>query len=136
MCPFADSTFFVALINKNDDHHSRAQEIFVDIFYGKIERPETNDYVLDETVTTVRTRTKRHEDAVKAMNMILNTKHVDYVKVTDAEIRSAAAEYSRYRDKDLSFTDWVIVSYLRRKGITWIIAFDKHFDQMGFKRLC
>jgi predicted nucleic acid-binding protein len=136
MCPFADSTFFVALINKNDNDHIRAKEIFVDIFYGKMKRPETNDYVLDETVTTVRARTKRHEDAINAMNMILKSKYVDYIKVTDAEIKSAAAEYSHYSDKDLSFTDWVITSYMKRKGITLIIAFDKHFDQMGFDRIC
>lgn len=36
---FVDSCFFVSLMNKGDDNHEKAQEIFVDIsngVYGKL----------------------------------------------------------------------------------------------------
>ena len=136
MCPLIDTSAFAAFINKKDKDHKRAQEIFSDIRNGrKYVKPITNEFVLDETITLVRKRTKRHNLAVKIADFIMKTRNIDFQWVKEDDVEKALKDYRRYDDKDLSFTDWVLVSHIKRNGMKQIIAFDRHFDQVGLERI-
>ena len=132
---FVDTSFFVALFNADDDNHSRAEEIFVEIGNGKYGKLKASDYVLDEAVTVARKRTRRHDIAVRVAEMISNSVWIDMVYVIKDEVIKALKEYRRYQDKELSFTDWVSVLQIRSRGWQGIISFDEDFDKVGMTRI-
>ncbi len=132
---FIDTSFFVALKNKIDDFHGRAEEIVADILNDKIERPYCSDYILDEAITTVRSETKNHEKAVEIGNMIMNSKYVSMKRVENNIISKAFESYKQYKDKELSFTDWTCIHFIEQKGLSGIISFDHHFEQVGIPML-
>lgn len=135
MTYFVDTSFFVALLDKDDDFHERAQEMFVDIMNGNYGKVHTSDYVLDESVTVVRRHTKDHEMAVRVGKMISNSVMINMVQTTSGEVVDALKEYEKNEDKDLSFTDWILVKQIERRGMSGILSFDKHFDEVGVKRI-
>jgi uncharacterized protein len=135
MCPIVDTSVFAAFINKKDKHHVRAQEIFSDIRNGAIPHPISNDYILDETVTLVRRRTGRHDLAVQVADLIMRSRDISFTYVLKDDIQHAVDEYKKCSDKDLSFTDWISVCYIRKMGLKMIIAFDEHFDKVGIERI-
>ncbi len=135
MCPLVDTTVFAAFINKKDKDHARAQEIFSDIRNGSIVHPISNDYILDEAVTLVRRRTGRHDLAVSVADLIMRSRDITFTYVLKDDIQRAVEEYRKGSDKDLSFTDWISVCYIRKMGMKKIIAFDQHFDQVGIERI-
>lgn len=101
--------------------------------YGKL---RASDYVLVESITVVRKRTKRHDLAVRVAEMISNSVMVDFITVTKDELQRALKEYKKKSDKDLSIADWVSVAQIEMRGMHGILSFDSGFDQVGVKRIC
>jgi predicted nucleic acid-binding protein len=132
---FVDTNFFVALINEDDDYHDRAEEIYVDILNSKYGKLFTSDYVLDEAITVMRVRTKKHDLAVRVGDMISSTVMIKMIYVIANEVFEALNEYKKHDDKDLTFTDWVLVRQIKGRGYHGIVSFDHHFDQVGIKRI-
>ncbi len=131
---FGDTSFFVSL-KIEDNNHKRAEEIFVDILAGKYGKIETSDYVLDEAVTVVRKRTKRYDLAVDISRMITRSVWVNMNYATRDEVDAALDAYIQHKDKDLSFTDWVLVKEIEFHGWHGIISFDKGFDTVQISRI-
>ncbi len=132
---FADTAFLVALKIADDYHHDRAEEIFADVLEDKYGTLLSSDYILDEAVTFVRSRTGRYDLAVDVIKMITKSKWIDMRYVTNDEVQAALAEYIKHDDKELSFTDWVSVKMIEFRGFHGIVSFDKDFDRVGIKRI-
>ena len=135
MALFVDTGFFVALKNKKDKYHERAEEIADDILHGRMDRPYSSDYILDEAITLVRRRMKNHKTAVETGKMIINSKYINMIKVEKNLIEKAFESYIQYKDKDLSFTDWTSYHLIEQKALGGIISNDHHFEQIGIKML-
>ncbi len=135
MAHFADSSFFIALHNKSDDHHKEAQEIFLDIKDGKYGKLETSDYILDEGVTVTRQKTNDHNAAMNVGRMINDSVYTMMNRVVKAYIDDAFESYRRNPDKTLSFTDWVSYHMIQFRGLGGIISFDGDFDEVGVPRV-
>ena len=132
---FADTSFFLALKNKTDNFHHKAEEIVTEILHGRMDRPYSSDYILDEAITIVRNELKNHKTAVEIGKMILRSKYINMIKVEKNIIEKAFESYEKYQDKDLSFTDWTSYHLIKQKGLTGIISTDHHFEQVGIQML-
>jgi len=132
---FADSSFFVALLNKRDHHHKKAQEIFSDVLNGKYGKLVTSDYILDEGMTVTRQKTKDYEAAMKAGRMIKDSAYTKMTYIIKVYVEDAYKSYKEHTDKTLSFTDWTSYHVIKFKGLSGIISFDEDFDEVDIPRI-
>ncbi len=90
----------------------------------------TTDYVIDETLTLLRARGQRAL-ALNAASELFAAGPATVHFLTEIEIREALDVFTRFADKDWSFTDCASKVVMERLGITTAFAFDRHFQQFG-----
>ena len=92
----------------------------------------TTDYVIDETLTTIRFRLGL--DAAEAWWLQIDGSSRLRIESIDASRRERArALFFRYRDKDFSFTDCCSFAVMRELRIRRVLTLDHHFRQMRFE---
>ncbi len=124
---FVDTSGFVALENVKDSHHLLARAFQQRVVEQKL-RLLTSNYVLDETYTWLRLG---HRRAVAFGAAIQQSAVVQVVYVTP-EIETAAWDiFTRYTDKDFSYTDCTSFALMKYLNIDTAFAFDQHFQQFG-----
>jgi len=135
---FVDTGAWYASEVEDDDHHSMARQFMKNELasnrYGVL---VTSDYVLDETLTLLRTR-KGIKSALEFMNKVRKSKSLQVVWIGNEIFDNALRELSKYDDKkdqDLSFTDCTSFSIMNDLSITNAFSFDAHFQKAGFKLL-
>src|SRR5438093_254704 len=72
---------------------------------GEVVRLVLSDYVFDETVTTLRFQSRRHDVAALAGKAILESKAFDWVSVEEPVFEAAWSLFLERPDKRWSFTD-------------------------------
>ena len=92
----------------------------------------TTDYVVDETLTTIRFRLGFH--ATEAWwRQVDGSTRLRIESVGEARRERARSLFFRYRDKDFSFTDCCSFVVMRELRIRRVLTLDHHFRQMGFE---
>ena len=92
----------------------------------------TTDYVIDETLTTIRFRLGL--DAAEAWWLqIDNSSRLQIEPIDEGRRERARLLFFRYRDKDFSFTDCSSFVLMHELKIRSVLTLDHHFRQMGFK---
>lgn len=92
----------------------------------------TTDYVVDETLTTIRFRLGL--DAAEAWwRQIEGSTRLRIEPVGEARRMRARSLFFGYRDKDFSFTDCCSFVVMRELRIRRVLTLDHHFRQMGFE---
>ena len=92
----------------------------------------TTDYVIDETLTTIRFRLGL--DAAEAWWLQIDGSARLRIESIDEPRRDRArALFFRYRDKDFSFTDCCSFVVMRELHIRRALTLDSHFRQMRFE---
>ncbi|MCJ2520670.1 MAG: PIN domain-containing protein, partial [Candidatus Thermoplasmatota archaeon] len=118
--------------NQRDQRHERAAEILGEIRTGKYGVPFTSDYVFDEAVTLALARTGRREIVLKVGDVILPTspeeRFVELIHTSEEDFVEAWDAMRGHVEAGLSFTDWVTVQLVRRRGIDLVVSFDKRLD--------
>jgi uncharacterized protein len=121
---FVDTSAWFSAYVPNDPHHEIVQRIL-----HSTDRLVTTDYVLDETLTLMKSR--GHFDRALHFGPHLLEQSVailEYVKPVDVE--QAWIHFARFHDKQWSFTDCTSYVVMKRLSINKAIALDKHFRQM------
>jgi predicted nucleic acid-binding protein len=126
---FADTFYFLALLNKHDEGHARAVE-----YADGVEQIVTTEWVLTELANGLalsrsramflRTRQELLEDddvLVVSLDMKLHEQGINL--------------YSSRPDKGWSLTDCISFVVMQREGITEALTGDHHFEQAGFVAL-
>ena len=90
----------------------------------------TTDYVVDETLTLLRAR------GHSAVALALGRKFFDgslatIYHLTEDDIRASWEVFTRFADKEWSFTDCTSRVVMGKMEITEVFAFDQHFRQFG-----
>ena len=128
---FTDSSGWIALFDPDDKHyvlvHNRMREISE---HGH--RLVTTDYILDETITHL-VATINHNKAESFAVWVLAQKRIQIVHVDEELWDEALALFRRYDDKAFSFTDCTSFVVMQHHKIRDAFAFDRHFEQMGFR---
>ena len=127
---FADTFFFIALLNERDDAHEPAIEIMQD-FHGRI---VTTRWVLAELANAMAAPLTRKRCA-------------DYLRFleTDGDVEIVGEEgelyerglrlYEERLDKEWSLTDCISFVVMQRKRLKEALTGDHHFEQGGFVAL-
>jgi predicted nucleic acid-binding protein len=128
---FVDTSAWVALFDSEDKFHNAATTLWQNL---QDERPRlvTNDYVMDETFTNLRRSINGLERAMRAREIIEQSKLIEIVEVGPEHRERAWLLFRKYEDKVLSFTDCVCFAMMHQRGIYQVFAFDSDYSRAGF----
>ncbi len=123
---FADTGGWFALFVPDDLNHAAAAT-----WFAQQRQPLfTTDYVVDETLTLFRSR-GQSTAALALGQQFFGGSFATIYYLTEDDIRAAWQVFSRYADKEWSFTDCTSKVVMEKLSITEAFAFDQHFRQFG-----
>ena len=123
---FADTFYFIALINPNDAAHERAVE-----YSCLIEQSVTTEWVLIELADGLADTRNRHLFQ-ETREALLDDPPAEVVPL-DMDLHKRAIDlYIQMADKEWSLTDCVSFLVMRDRGLTDALTGDHHFEQAGF----
>jgi predicted nucleic acid-binding protein len=127
---FADTFYYLALLNKRDGAHARALEVSESV----ATRTMTTAWVLAEVgdamaETPLRPAFPRFVDSLRA------NPNVVVLPAGPELFEDGLALYRRYADKEWSLTDCISFTVMRRHRLNAALTGDHHFVQAGFKAL-
>lgn len=127
---FADSWYYIALLLKSDQAHSRV----IAFTKGLDAKIFTTAWVLTEVANALSARRFRSEFLSLLDDLEANQNVV--IVAPDPQIFREGVELYRSRaDKDWSLTDCISFVVMNREGLTEALTGDHDFEQAGFKTL-
>ena len=124
---FAAAFYFVARLNRRDQHHQRALQFSRD-FRARL---LTSDWVLMEVADAL----AESECRGRVRDFILHLRGSAACEIVPAsrELLDRALDlYHQHADKKWTLTDCVSFVIMRERGVTDALTGDKHFEQAGF----
>ncbi len=127
---FGDAFFYVALINRKDEHHERVME-WARGFTGEI---VTTQWLLTEVADAfaeshIRRRLKAGFDEMA------RDRATRVIEVSPEYFARGLALYDARPDKEWSLTDCISIVVMGDEGLTEALTEDGHFEQAGFVAL-
>jgi predicted nucleic acid-binding protein len=127
---FVDTSFGVALVNKNDQNHGLALDLS-SRFTGQ--GLVTTDAILLEIGNALSRNFKRA--SVEIIEDFLTSDDVRVIHLHPSLFRKAFELYKSRSDKAWGLIDCVSFVVMKDLGITDALSADKHFEQAGFSIL-
>jgi predicted nucleic acid-binding protein len=126
---FADTFYFLALLNKRDEAHARAVESA-----ACLEQIVTSEWVLTDLADGLASSRNRGM-FLRTRRELLSDENVQVVPL-DLELYEEGVKlYTSRPDKQWSLTDCTSFVIMQREGITEALTGDHHFEQAGFVAL-
>lgn len=126
---FADTFFFLALLNKNDEGHAKALE-----YSTLIDKLITTEWVLTELADGL--AASRHRGMFLRTRQELLADADVHVMPLDRKLYEEGIQlYASRADKEWSLTDCISFVVMRRESVTEALTGDHHFEQAGFAAL-
>lgn len=130
---FADTCYWVALLNPREALHQKAQ------FVSKQIHPcftITSEMVLTELFNSLAGKGEQLRGiATKLTETLSQNPNCEIVPQTSLGFRNAVRLYKERPDKEWGLTDCASFLIMKEKGITEALTHDQHFVQAGFKAL-
>ncbi len=127
---FADTHFYLALLNRADEAHGRAMRTVA----GSPKPIVTTGFVLVEVLDATCSVLLRQR-AVQFVNRLVKDPEVIIVPVSEELLHQGMSLYTDRSDKAWSLTDCISFSVMNRFGITDALTADHHFEQAGYRAL-
>ena len=131
---FIDTSAWYAVEVADDVNHGAACKFLAKIASGKHGTAITTDYVLDETLTLLRSR----RDLASASGFIDKIRKSKSIRVfwVDEGLFEKALDVFRNSDHKLwSFTDCTSFALMRDLSVSEAFTFDSHFREAAFQAL-
>jgi|SRR3989344_5584148 len=125
---FLDSSLIVADKIENDQHHKEAAKTMNDIATGKYGNPLISDYIFDEILTVIFSRSKKLPIAIETGQEIRNS--VEIRRITESDFEDAWQIFKNQKNTKLSFTDCTTLALMLKEGIRNIATFDQDFSKI------
>lgn len=127
---FADAFYFVARLNRRDQHHERV------VAFSREFRSHilTTDWVLMEVADAL----AKSECRSRIRDFTLHLRQASGCEVvpTSRDLLDRALEfYQQHKDKEWTLAHCVSFVIMRERGITEALTEDRHFIQAGFTAL-
>lgn len=127
---FADAFYFVARLNRRDQHHERV------VAFSREFRSHilTTDWVLMEVADAL----AKSECRTRIRDFLLHlrqSKGCEVVPATRETLDRALELFHKHADKEWTLTDCVSFVVMRERGVGSALTGDHHFEQAGFKVL-
>jgi len=127
---FADTIYWVALINPKDQWHASA--ISAKALLNGL-RLVTTDVILIEVLNFFAEHGEEARfRAVSATEEILKNPDTEVVRHTHESFLAALTFYKARADKGYSLTDCISMNSMRELNISAVLTHDHHFEQEGF----
>lgn len=127
---FADTYFFLALVNPRDPDHQRSLDL-----YGEAEREfVTTAWVLAEVAAAL-SPTAHRAGFVQLYRELQSDPAVRILPASAESFTQGIELYAARPDKDWSLTDCISFLAMQTEGLTEALTGDHHFEQAGFHRL-
>ena len=130
---FADTHYWIAIINPHDQWHSRA--VTVSQSLGTVQLVTTDDVLVEVLNFFAGYGALMRSNAAQAVHSILQNANVETLSVERDDFSSGLTLYESRLDKGYSLTDCTAMNTMRAKGITQVLSRDRHFAQEGFTTL-
>jgi uncharacterized protein len=128
---FVDTSFWVALRNKKDQHHQEAIELLQARGNDSL---VTTNHVRGESWTYLR-RKAGHQSAVDFLDALEQSPRIT-VTLVSPELEASAIKWLRRHDeREYSFVDGTSFSFMKQQRIAEALAFDNDFSAAGFTEL-
>ncbi len=127
---FADTLYWVAVLNPKDQWHSQA--VKTRKLLGEIKIITTETVLLEVLNYFSEYGSLARKSAVDAVRTIIIDEEVEYLPHTSETFSDALNFYEKRLDKGYSLTDCISMNVCRERGITEILTHDNHFEQEGF----
>ena len=127
---FADAFYFVALLNRADQHHSKADAAARDLRNNLV----TTEWVLAEVADALATSASRRLAASFICDLSQDSK-VKIVPATTDLFQRGLQLYEKRPDKQWSLTDCISFVTMQDESLDDALTGDEHFVQAGFKAL-
>ena len=127
---FADTFFFLAVLNSADPAHSMARR-----YYGKSGfRYLTTVWVLTEVADGMAAAAIRNR-FLELRESLLDDPTFELIPADEEQWERGLKLYSSRSDKDWSLTDCISFVVMQERGLKDALTGDHHFEQAGFKAL-
>lgn len=127
---FADTYYFLALVNPKDRGHAAARGYSA----GAVHALATTTWVLVEFADALSGVDARSR-AARFVRGLLADPSVEVVPPTWEQFHQALGLYEQRPDKEWSLTDCLSFVLMQERGITEALTADRHFEQAGFRAL-
>ncbi len=126
---FADTFFFLALVNAQDAAHEKARNA------NRVDRPVvTTAWVLIELADHLCDACNRHLYS-QLLDALKSDPRYEIVPANQAWLDAANELYRRRTDKDWSLTDCTSFILMSQRGLAEALTADRHFEQAGYAAL-
>lgn len=130
---FADTSYWIALLNPRDELHARAVALAQSCSADQI---VTSEMVLAELLNGFSDAGPRLRGAAsKAVRSLRNSPNVTVIPQTSEQFQRALGRYEERIDKDWSLTDCASFLIMEAEGIEAALTHDQHFAQARFQAL-
>jgi predicted nucleic acid-binding protein len=129
---FADTFYWVALLNPRDNFHTQAISLTATLSNTKI---ITTDEVLTEVLNFLSDGGQNlRQRGTKTIRQLLNTdsKKVTVLPQSHTMFLEGLQLYEKRLDKGYSLTDCISMVTMKQKKINQVLTNDHHFTQEGF----
>ncbi len=127
---FADSFYYLALLNPRDEAHQRVAELT-----QRLNRPiVTTAWVLTEVGDAMSAPPQRRGFVALVEDLRLDPE-VEIVPPTAFLFHRGLMLFRDRGDKHWSFTDCISLTVMQERGLTDALTGDHHFEQAGFRAL-
>ena len=128
---FADTSYWIALVNPRDRIHQKAINITQQLSQVRL---LTTELVLVELLNSFSDGPFRRAVAVMVLKL-RKDRNVKIVPQTSQEFEVALERYRKAEDKSWSFTDCASFQVMEAEQIQAALTHDQHFAQAGFDAL-
>jgi predicted nucleic acid-binding protein len=130
---FADTFYWVALINSQDNWHQRVREVTSSLKNVEL---VTTDEVLVEVLNFMSAQVaNRRRRTVEFIDDLLQNPRLQIIPQNRESFLQGFELYRHRPDKEYSLTDCISMTVMQRLKIGEVLTHDNHFKQEGFRIL-
>ena len=131
---FVDTSAWYAVEVEDDINHERACKFLSLIASGRYGISITTDYVLDETLTLLRSR-RDLTSASAFIDKVRRSSSVRIFWIDENLFEKALTIFRKSNHKSWSFTDCASFALMRELSVADAFTFDSHFGEATFQGL-
>ena len=129
---FADTSYWIALVNPRDHIHAKAVSVTQQLSSAKI---LTSEMVLTEVLNSFSDAGPLRQAVGGIVQRLRSNRDVIIVPQTSEQFESALRRYKQAADKSWSLTDCASFQVMEAEQIRAALTHDQHFAQAGFEVL-
>jgi predicted nucleic acid-binding protein len=130
---FVDTSFFIALLNSNDNDHLQAVTLQTALTSERVHKI-TSEYVLMELGDGL-SRLRFRPLASQLINLVQQDQSFEIVPASSALFTKSLALFNQRTDKEWGLTDCSSFIIMQEGGLAAALTADHHFQQAGFSAL-